>query len=132
MNLGILHHLAAGLCLAVSLTACAQPPAGPALPDWLSQRIAVFERTPEDAEAVEILALPHAGGTAYLFVAPCCDQFNVLYDAQGRRLCAPSGGHHRPRGRALRTAAGPVLGPAGLASEGFRGPCAGPAVTAPA
>ena len=92
MNLGILHHLAAGLCLAGSLTACAQPPAGPALPDWLSQRIAVFERTPEDAEAVEILALPHAGDTAYLFVAPCCDQFNLLYDAQGRRLCAPSGG----------------------------------------
>lgn len=92
MNLGSLAPLGVGLCLAASLTACAQPAAGSALPDWLSQRIAVFERAPADAEAVEILALPHAGDTAYLFVAPCCDQFNVLYDAQGRRLCAPSGG----------------------------------------
>ncbi|MCO5975542.1 DUF6970 domain-containing protein [Ideonella oryzae] len=92
MNSKVLLRWGAGLCLAGSLGACAQPASGPALPDWLSQRIAAFEQAPQEAEAVEILALPHAGATAYLFVAPCCDQFNVLYDATGRRLCAPSGG----------------------------------------
>lgn len=92
MDFVTLASLGVGLCLAGSLSARAQPAAGPVLPDWLSQRVAVFERAPADAEAVEILALPHAGSTAYLFVAPCCDQFNVLYDADGRRLCAPSGG----------------------------------------
>ena len=28
----------------------------------------------------------------YLFTAPCCDQFNPLYDAEGRFICAPTGG----------------------------------------
>ena len=81
-----------GLGLASSLAACAQPAAEPTLPDWLSQRIAAFEHAPADAEAEQILALSYGGGSAYLFVAPCCDQFNVLYDATGQRLCAPSGG----------------------------------------
>ncbi|MCE4557217.1 DUF6970 domain-containing protein [Roseateles cellulosilyticus] len=28
----------------------------------------------------------------YLLQAPCCDQFNRLYDAEGRYICAPTGG----------------------------------------
>ncbi|MEO6277899.1 DUF6970 domain-containing protein [Roseateles sp.] len=28
----------------------------------------------------------------YLFTPLCCDQFNPLYDAEGRFICAPSGG----------------------------------------
>jgi len=30
--------------------------------------------------------------TVYLLTAPCCDQFNVLYDDSCKLLCAPSGG----------------------------------------
>lgn len=32
------------------------------------------------------------GRTAYLLTAPCCDQYNPLFDDQGRRICAPTGG----------------------------------------
>lgn len=92
MCIPVLRHSLMGLSLAVSLSACAQPAADPVWPAWLRARMAAFEQAPADAEAMEILALPYAGGTAYLFVAPCCDQFNVLYDATGQRLCAPSGG----------------------------------------
>lgn len=32
------------------------------------------------------------GRPVYLSMSPCCDQFNKLYDADGRFICAPSGG----------------------------------------
>lgn len=32
------------------------------------------------------------GRPVYLFTAPCCDIGNPLYDAEGRFICAPSGG----------------------------------------
>lgn len=32
------------------------------------------------------------GRPVYLFTPLCCDQFNPLYDAEGRFICAPSGG----------------------------------------
>ena len=32
------------------------------------------------------------GRPIYLVTAPCCDHFNPLYDAEGRRICAPTGG----------------------------------------
>ncbi|KQW46182.1 MULTISPECIES: hypothetical protein [unclassified Roseateles] len=34
------------------------------------------------------------GRPVYLFTAPCCDHFNPLYDAEGRLICAPTGGIH--------------------------------------
>lgn len=30
--------------------------------------------------------------TVYLVIAPCCDQYNMLYDTDCQPLCAPSGG----------------------------------------
>lgn len=32
------------------------------------------------------------GQPVYLFISGCCDQFNRLYDGEGRFICAPSGG----------------------------------------
>jgi len=32
------------------------------------------------------------GKTVYAFNAPCCDQFNMLYDDSCHAICAPSGG----------------------------------------
>lgn len=32
------------------------------------------------------------GQLVYLHMAPCCDQYNKVYNADGRYLCAPSGG----------------------------------------
>ena len=44
------------------------------------------------ASAPHIMKVSYQGQPAYLFVAPCCDQFNQLYDTRGVKLCAPSGG----------------------------------------
>lgn len=30
--------------------------------------------------------------TVYLVTAPCCDQFDVVYDENCKEICAPSGG----------------------------------------
>lgn len=32
------------------------------------------------------------GQLVYLHIAPCCDQYNKAYNADGRYLCAPAGG----------------------------------------
>ena len=32
------------------------------------------------------------GKVFYYVAAPCCDQFNDLYDARGQRVCSPDGG----------------------------------------
>ena len=32
------------------------------------------------------------GKVFYDVAAPCCDQFNALYEARGQRVCAPDGG----------------------------------------
>ncbi|MGQ3053414.1 MAG: DUF6970 domain-containing protein [Roseateles sp.] len=34
------------------------------------------------------------GRPVYLFTASCCDHFNPLYDAEGRFICAATGGIH--------------------------------------
>ena len=32
------------------------------------------------------------GKTVYLFTAPCCDQYNTLYDENCNAICSPTGG----------------------------------------
>lgn len=56
------------------------------------QRIASFESDPQHRDARSITKVMYQGEAAYLFISPCCDHFNYLYDADGRKLCAPSGG----------------------------------------
>jgi hypothetical protein len=34
----------------------------------------------------------YKGKKVYLFTAPCCDQFDQLYDANCKKICAPTGG----------------------------------------
>lgn len=41
---------------------------------------------------VQIDEYKYNGKTVYLFTAPCCDQFNVLYGEDCGMICAPSGG----------------------------------------
>lgn len=85
------------LGFAVLLSACASAPVpdvepGAALPDWLSARIAGYERQPPHEAPAEIWRIRHRGAPAYFVVSPCCDQFNPLLDARGALLCHPSGG----------------------------------------
>ena len=62
------------------------------IPAWLQSRIAAYNAHPSDAEATAIWKVKYQGQDAYLFIAPCCDQFNPLFSSAGVRLCAPSGG----------------------------------------
>ena len=41
---------------------------------------------------VKVEEYSYQGKKVYLFTADCCDQFNMLYDANCQPLCAPSGG----------------------------------------
>lgn len=41
---------------------------------------------------VQIDEYVYNGKTVYLFTAPCCDQFNVLYNDSCKMICSPSGG----------------------------------------
>lgn len=86
--------------LAALLVACASgsgfrvmsddytPPADPAV----QAHIAAYEAATPDKRPNNIRRVLYGARPAYLLTSPCCDQFNYLYDAQGLRLCAPSGG----------------------------------------
>jgi hypothetical protein len=63
-----------------------------AIPGWLQQRISAYEAGPEHESAAAIWQIRHEGAIAYYVVAPCCDQFNPLWNAKGDTLCHPSGG----------------------------------------
>jgi hypothetical protein len=67
--------------------------AGPAnRPAWLNARIDELLKETSRAPSGGIWKYEVEGKMVYYFVAPCCDQFNTLFDAEGRYLCAPDGG----------------------------------------
>ena len=41
---------------------------------------------------VQIDEYNYNGKTVFLLTAPCCDQFNTLYDDSCKMICSPSGG----------------------------------------
>ncbi len=48
-------------------------------------------KEPMDAP-VQIDEYSYNGKKVYLFIAQCCDQYNMLYDDSCKAICAPSGG----------------------------------------
>lgn len=69
----------------------AQASAAEAQPAWLRQRLAQLQAS-RRPDAIEVWKLSYRGADAYLFIAGCCDRHNPLLDAQGRTICAPTGG----------------------------------------
>ena len=49
------------------------------------------KQTPSNAPE-EINEYTYKGKKVYLVTAPCCDQFNMLYDDSCKAICAASGG----------------------------------------
>lgn len=91
-------------CVALSLivSACATPnsfdPAGlddhVVASESMKRAFALSEAGQLDpGQAMRIFKVSYQGKPAYLVMAPCCDQLNHLYDAGGKRLCAPFGGY---------------------------------------
>jgi hypothetical protein len=89
------------IALALAIAACADAPTvefdpegfdkRQSAPEWAAQRIAEFE-SGKDTTPLRIQPVTYLGAEAFLFLAPCCDRFNYLYDRQGNRICAPTGG----------------------------------------
>lgn len=63
-----------------------------ALPSCFQKIIADQEKEvpPNGPERIEEYL--YNGKTVYLLTAPCCDQYNTLYDDACQMLCAPTGG----------------------------------------
>ena len=61
-------------------------------PDWLSNLITKFENEPTARPAPEIWRYYYKNQIVYYFIAPCCDQYNILYDSTGNFLGYPDGG----------------------------------------
>jgi hypothetical protein len=56
------------------------------------EMIAKFEAAPPNRRDYGITKYLLDGKPHWLIVAPCCDQFNYLYNAEGVAVCAPYGG----------------------------------------
>lgn len=68
-------------------------PLSTAQPDpAIQERIRAFEAGTARVADVPFSLRGPGDRPVYLFNAPCCDQFNRLYDADGRYICAPTGG----------------------------------------
>jgi hypothetical protein len=62
------------------------------LPSCIQQKIDSIKNQPKWNPPAEVNEYVYNGKTVYLFSADCCDQYNVVYDAQCNYVCAPSGG----------------------------------------
>lgn len=82
---------AAAMVLASPLWA-EEPAPAVTLPGWLQEKITGFEALPESHAPLAVWQITRKGLPAYFLISPCCDQYNPLFDAQGKTLCHPSGG----------------------------------------
>lgn len=86
----------AGLATALLVSACSsvdKPAAPPPEPEFVvHDNLHAKERVSAQALARMTPHVGPEGQIVYLHMALCCDQFDKAYDANGRYLCAPSGG----------------------------------------
>jgi hypothetical protein len=62
------------------------------VPSCVEKKIRAALDEPVQNPPLEVWEWKAAGSTYYYFTAPCCDQFNMLYDASCNYVCAPDGG----------------------------------------
>ncbi|WP_083326077.1 DUF6970 domain-containing protein [Hymenobacter coccineus] len=65
---------------------------GPQCAASIQTKIAELQALPKSNPAYEVWQYTFRGEPVYLVTAPCCDQYETLYDACLNVLCAPSGG----------------------------------------
>ena len=84
----------AGLAATLLVSACSSvdKPAAPEPEFVVHENLLAAGRVDAKALARMTAHVGPDGQIVYLHMAPCCDQFNKAYDADGRYLCAPSGG----------------------------------------
>jgi len=62
------------------------------IPSCVQQLIDEAKNADPPVTPVRVEEYEYRGKKAYLFTAPCCDLYNILYDENCQRICAPSGG----------------------------------------
>jgi hypothetical protein len=80
--------------LLVSVWGCSDigSPAGSGNPYWVNQLIAQYKNAPPGNPPYSIWRYDYKGEAVYYVPPQCCDQFSVLYDSEGKVICAPDGG----------------------------------------
>lgn len=72
------------------------PPAGGgrrAFPECLQAKYDSYVATRKKTDpAASVTRYTYNGQTVWMLPAPCCDQFNTVYDTSCKVVCAPSGG----------------------------------------
>jgi len=92
MNPRIRFHIVV-LALLMSAGALAQDRVPrDSLPSWLVSKMKRYDRIPEEQAPLGIWQIIRQGQPAYFEIAPCCDQYNPLYDEKGQQICSPTGG----------------------------------------
>jgi len=61
-------------------------------PDWINELIKEFESEPVGNPPQSIWRYNYKEQIVYYVPPQCCDQFSVLYNADGDAICAPDGG----------------------------------------
>lgn len=84
--------LIAASLLVVTAKECTKTKKTIALPACVQQKIDAIKKEPRWNPPAEVHEYTYQGKTVYLFSAPCCDQYNAVYDAECNYICAPSGG----------------------------------------
>lgn len=82
------YLLLLGLLPLISASDCSKKNSVPAC---VQKIIDEAQKSPLDVP-VQVDEYKYNGKKVYLFTAPCCDQFNMLYDEQCVPICAASGG----------------------------------------
>jgi hypothetical protein len=61
-------------------------------PKWVDQLIKKIENEPVGNPPLSVWMYKYNGQVVYFVPAHCCDITSVVYDAEGKLLCAPDGG----------------------------------------
>lgn len=91
-NANLLRIATLAAALLVSGCSSVDKPAAPEPEFVVHENLLAAGRVDAQALARMTAHVGPEGQIVYLHMALCCDQFNKAYDADGRYLCAPSGG----------------------------------------
>src|SRR5437868_13018141 len=58
----------------------------------MKKKIAEYKKLEHQDQPQRVVQYKYQGKTVYYVVAPCCDQFNLLYDSNCKLLGNPDGG----------------------------------------
>lgn len=62
------------------------------MPTCLDTKIKQMKSDPRQSPPQSVTQYDYKGKTVFYVVMPCCDQFNIVYDAECNYLGAPDGG----------------------------------------